>query len=132
MKTLVPYIWAAGILQWIIASANIFLPRKLRYAQNIASMSMIVRQVFIVHAVYIGVLLIALGALCLGFAPDLAGGSALGRSISAFLAAFWGARIAIQLFYYDPELKRQNWTAHLGFLGAFVYLGSIFTLAALV
>ena len=60
-----------------------------------------------------------------------AGGSGLGCWTSGFLAVFWGARVFVQAFYYDAELKRQNRAAHVFFLSAFVYLALVFTAAAL-
>lgn len=131
MKTMLPYIQIAGVIQLVIASANIVLPKKLEYGANIARMSNICRQVFVVHSIYIGGLLVALGALCLAFAPDLAGASPLGRSLTVFLAVFWGARIFIQLFYYDATVKRENPLGHIFFLTLFVFLTGVFTLTAL-
>ena len=46
-------IWAAGIVQLFIALANFLLPRKLRYAENLTRVDTIIRQVFIVHSIYI-------------------------------------------------------------------------------
>lgn len=130
MKTLAPYIVAAGVVQLVIASANIVLPGKLRYRENIAKLSPIIRQVFIVHAVYIALVLVFFGVLCLLFAGELADASALGRFLSGFLAVFWLLRVAIQLFYYDPQLKRENFAVHLVFTTAFVYLAVVFAVAA--
>lgn len=130
MNQLVPYVRAAGVVQWIIAAANVFIPAKLQYAENIARMSRIVRQVFIVHAAYIVGVLVGFGALCWWVAPELAAGGTLGRAVCAFLAVFWGARVPIQLFYYDDAVRRQNRLAHVGFSLAFGYLAGVFTTAA--
>src|SRR6266446_1161172 len=107
MKTMVPFIWVAGIIQWVIAAANLFIPEKLRYAENITKLSPIVRQVFVVHAMYIVGVLVGLGALCLWYAPTLASGEGLGRFLAVFLAIFWVPRIFVQLFYYDADVKRR-------------------------
>lgn len=131
MNQLIPFIKAAGVVQLVIAAANFVIPRKLAYAESLARVTPIVRQVFIVHAVYIVGMLVAFGGLCWGFAPELAGGSGLGCWTSGFLAVFWGARVFVQAFYYDAELKRQNRAAHVFFLSAFVYLALVFTAAAL-
>ncbi len=131
MKTLLPYIWAAGVVQLFVASLNIVLPKKLQYRENIAKLSPIVRQVFVVHAVYIALVLVFFGVLCLLFAGELAGASAMGRFLSGFLAVFWLLRMGIQLFYYDPQLKRENFAAHLVFTAAFIYLAVVFALGAL-
>ena len=130
MNRLVPYIWAAGIIQWVIAAANLFIPGKLGYGENLVKVSAIVHQIFIVHAVYIVGVLIGLGALSVWFAPELASGQGLGRFLSLMMAAFWVPRIVVQLGYYDNRVKQQNRLAHYFFTLLFIYLGTIFTLAA--
>jgi hypothetical protein len=78
--------------------------------------------------------LVVLGAaaLCFAFPRELAGGSPLGRSLSAFLAVFWGLRLAIQLFAYDRALRRARPVFDALFLAGFAYLTGVFTAAALL
>jgi hypothetical protein len=61
-----------------------------------------------VHWLYIVMVLGMFAALCFGFARELAGATAMGRFLSAFVAAFWLLRIGLQVFYYDREIRRQN------------------------
>jgi len=131
MKSLVTCIQAAGLVHWLIAATNFLLPRKLRYRDNLARVSPIVRQVFIVHSVYIVFVLIFFGGLCVWFAPELTGPGALGKALSGFLSFFWIQRIAIQLFYYDRDTRRRYPWAHAAFTAAFAYLSGIFAVAAL-
>jgi hypothetical protein len=128
--SLIAGIWAAGVLHFLVASANFFAAHKFQYRQNLAQVTPVVRQVFIVQNVYIVLVLTALGLLCFGFAPDLAGRSLLGRLLSGFLAVFWGLRLLIQLFFYDTQLKKQHRFLNVVFLVAFGYLAGIFALAA--
>lgn len=131
MRFLITCVQAAGIVQWLIAGANFFLPRKLRYRENLARLSPMVRQVFIVHSVYIVLLVIFLGGLCVWFAPELTGPGTLGRTLSGFLAVFWIQRIAIQFFYYDRDMRRRYPVADAAFTAAFIFLGGVFAVAAL-
>src|ERR1051325_9477838 len=131
MKTMVPYIWAAGVLHLLIASANFFAPKKLQYQKNLSKVSTIVRQIFVVHSIYIVLVLLLFSGLCFFFASDLAGGSRLGKFLSGFLAVFWLLRTCFQVFYYDPQLKRQNRFFDVGFTLSFFYLGVVFALAVL-
>jgi hypothetical protein len=131
MHPLVPWLWAAGGVQLLIASANFFAPHVLEYPANLEKVTPIVRQIFIVHTIYIVLVLATFAGLCFGFATDLAGASALGRYCSGFLAFFWGLRIFLQLFFYDSATKRQYPVFNLLFLGAFIYLTGTFTVAAL-
>ena len=131
MSEMVPYLWAAGGVQLAIAAANFVLPRKLRYGENLACVEPIIRQVFVVHAVYIVYVLVAFAVICFAFAPELAGATPLGRFMSAWLALFWAPRLIVQWTYYDPELRRRNRLGHWGFSVAILYLIVVFALAAL-
>jgi alginate O-acetyltransferase complex protein AlgI len=131
LNALILALWSAGALHLLIASANFFAARKFRYRENLAQVTPIVRQVFVVQNVYIVLLLCGLSCLCFGFAHDLAGGSPLGRTLSGFLALFWGLRLLLQLCYYDAELKRQHHGFNLAFLLAESYLTVVFVIATL-
>lgn len=120
----------AGVVQAGIVAANFSLPRKLRVGQGMAGVPKFLRQIFYVHWVYIVIIVGLFAALCLGFAPDLAGASGLGRFLSGFMAAFWLLRIALQLFYYDGEVRRQNRGLDMLYLGSLIVLVLIFGIAA--
>jgi len=128
---LIPWLWIAGVVQLLIASANFFAPRLLHYRENLAKVSPMVREVFIVQNAYIVLVLLGNAGLCFCFTEELAGDSLLGRSLSGFLALFWGMRLPIQLFFYDPEAKRRYPVFNLLFLLAFVYLTGVFAVAVL-
>ena len=131
MRPLVPWLWAAGAIHLVILAANFVLPRKLQCRENLSGVSPMIRVVFIVHWVYIATILGVFASLCFWFAPELAGGSHLGRFLSAAIAVFWLARVPIQLFFYDPDIRRQNRAGDVFFLLAFSYLGVVLGIAAL-
>lgn len=131
MRFLIPGLWAAGAVQLMILAANFFLPKKLRCRENLSRVSPMIRSIFVVHWVYIVLVLGIFSALSFWFAPELAGASRLGRFLSAAIAVFWLLRVPIQLFAYDPELRRQNRFGDVIFLAAFSYLGIVFSAAAL-
>jgi hypothetical protein len=101
-------IWGAGAVHLGIIAANVPLPSKLRVRERLAGVPRFVRQIFYVHWLYIVIVLGMFAALCFGFARELAGATAMGRFLSAFVAAFWLLRIGLQVFYYDREIRRQN------------------------
>ena len=131
MRPFLWYLWLAGAVQLVILLANIPLPRILRCRENLARVSPMIREVFIVHWAYIALVLGIFVTLCFGFAADLAGGSRLGRFLSACMAIFWLARVPVQLFFYDSEIRRRNRLADASFLACFSYLGAVFAAAAL-
>ena len=131
MRSLIPWLWAAGAVQLVIIAANFVLPKKLRCRENLARVSPMIREVFIVHWVYIVLVLGIFTSLSFWFAPELAGATRLGRYLSAVIAVFWLLRVPIQIFLYDPELRKQNRVGDVIFLLAFSYLGVVFGVAAL-
>ena len=131
MRHLIPWLWAAGAVQLLILGANFVLPKKLSCRENLARVSPMIREVFIVHWVYIVLVLGIFASLSFWFAPELAGASRLGRYLSAVIAVFWLLRVPIQLFFYDSELRRLNRFGDVVFLIAFSYLGVVFSVAAL-
>ncbi len=131
MNRIVPWLWAAGGVQLMIVAANVVVPKILCYGENLAKVSRIVRQVFVLHSIYILLVLIFFSGLCLFFAPELASGSGLGRFLSASMAAFWLLRALLQFLYVDADVKRKLWLGNLAYTLATVSLGATFVLAAL-
>lgn len=125
------FIWAAGAVQLTILAANFVLPEKLHCRENLARVSPMIRHVFIVHWVYILATLGIFSALCFGFAPELAGGSGLGRFLCAAMALFWLPRIPIQLFLYDASLRRRHRLGDVAMLLAIAFVVAVFGVAAL-
>lgn len=130
MNALVPWIQMAGVAHLGVIAANFVLPRKLAVRENLARVSPIIRQVFVVHWVYIVIVLGLFALLCLLFPHELAGGSALGRFLSGFLCAFWGLRIVLQLLVYDRAVRRANAFLDALYLLALGYFTVVFGLAA--
>jgi hypothetical protein len=131
MQHLVALIWVAGAVQLSILAANFVMPGKLRCRENLARVSPMIQSVFIVHWIYILLMLAIFSGLCFWFAPELAGGSRLGHFLSAAIALFWLPRIPIQLFVYDRELRRQHRLGDVAMLLALAFLVLVFAAAAL-
>jgi hypothetical protein len=127
---MVQAILVAGLVHVGIMLANIPLPGRLRVQERLADVPRFVRQIFYVHWIYIVIVLGLFASLCFGFARELAGGSALGRFLSGFIMAFWLLRIALQVFYYDPEVRRENRALDSLYLVALAVLVVVFGMAA--
>jgi hypothetical protein len=130
--TLQSSIQLAGVLQLITAAANFFLPAKLHYRENLAKVSPIIRQIFTVHALFIVLMLVGFGLICLLFPGDLCGASALGKFLCGFLALFWGLRAVLQITYYDGTVKKEHPMGAWFFAAVFIYLTVAFTAATLI
>ena len=74
MEWIVPYIWAAGGLQLMVASANVFAARMFRYRESLRTLPGHVAEVFVVQNIFIMLTVVGMAVLCFGFAEELAGG----------------------------------------------------------
>jgi hypothetical protein len=124
-------IWGAGCVHLGIMAANVPLPGRLKVRERLAGVPLFVRQIFYVHWVYILIVLGLFTALCFGFAAELAGGNALGRFLSGFMAGFWLLRIVLQLFYYDREIRRENRVLDSMYLASLIVLVVVFGAAVI-
>jgi hypothetical protein len=131
MNPLILAIWAAAGVQVIIAVANVMVARTLDYRANVARLSAIVGEIFIVHAVYIVIIIVWFSLLCALFATRLASGDPLARFLCGSLAAFWGLRASIQLTIYDKEVRTQHRGEDIAFLAACIFLAGVFLTVAL-
>ena len=118
-------------MQLAIAVSNIWVPGILHYRENIAKLSPIVRQVFVVHSIYTVLVLLAFSVLCFFFAPQLTSGAPLGRFSSAFLAVFWLLRVGLQFGYYDRGVRAKYRLGDVAYTLAVCSLGIVFAVAAL-
>ena len=124
-------IWFAGAVQVGIVLANIPLLGRLRVRERLAGVPRFLRQIVYVHWAYILIVVGLFAALCFGFAAELAGASGLGRFLNGFMAGFWLLRIALQVFYYDRELRRENRGMDTLYVVSLVVLVAILGMAAL-
>ena len=122
---------AAGVVHVALAGMNFFLPARIDLRANLEKVSPMVRQMAIVHHVYIVAVLLGFAALCFFYPDELASGRGLGRSLAAGMSIFWLARIPIQLFVYDRELRRKNRAIDLLMIGMVAFMGGALGLAAI-
>jgi hypothetical protein len=132
MRGLLLLLWLAGLVQVAIASANFFLPAKLKYRENLSRVSPIIRQIFVVHSVYIVGVVLLFAAVTFGFADELASGHGLGRFLAVAIALFWFFRVPVQLLYYDATLRRQNRWGDAAFTSAALFLVAAYGAASFV
>ncbi len=119
-----------GLMMTGLVVANFVAAKRWRYLENLAGCDVMVRQVFHVHCAYIIAIISALAALCLGW-PGLLLADGMGRVLSGFFGAFWASRVIVQLAYYDAETRRRDRGWDVFFLGVFLAMAIVFTLAAI-
>ncbi|HEX8879885.1 MAG TPA: hypothetical protein VF749_07640 [Candidatus Acidoferrum sp.] len=130
MRVLLLLLWIAGFVQLAIASANVLLPAKLNYRENLSCVSPIIRQIFVVHSLYIVGVVLLFAAVTFGFAGDLASGHGLGRFLAAAIAVFWLVRAPVQLLYCDAGLRRENRWSDIAFTAGALFVAAAYGAAS--
>src|SRR5713226_4192960 len=117
MRSILVFLWLAGFVQIAIATANLFIPKKLNYQENLSRVAPIIRQIFVVHSVYIVGVVLLFAVVTFGFA--------------AAMALFWLCRAPVQLLYYDASLRQTNRAGDVAFTLAALFLTTTYGAAAL-
>ncbi|HET8923151.1 MAG TPA: hypothetical protein VFN26_09185 [Candidatus Acidoferrum sp.] len=132
MSRFVTLLRIAGFVQIGISAANLYLPRKLRYQENLERVTPIIRQIFFVHSAYVVGVVLLFAGISFGFASELTSGHGLGRFLAGAMAVFWLARAPVQLLYYDASLRRSNRIGDVAFTAAAIFLAMTYGAAAIV
>ncbi len=98
----------AGVLLLLLAAAHPFFPKQLGWKEDLAKLTLLNRQIFLVHAGFIVLILVLFGVLALFFAADLVAPSRLAAAVLAGLTLFWSLRLVTQQLIYDRSLWRGN------------------------
>ena len=99
MRTLL-YIAAALQLSILIASAQV--PHIFDWRNNLAALPSFLRRLFWVYGAFIVLVIIAFAVLTFFHANEMVAGAPIARSLSAFIAIFWAARLLVQFAVFDP------------------------------
>jgi hypothetical protein len=131
MKTL---LYLCGALQLTILIASAQVPRILDWRNNLASLPPFLRRLFWVYGVFIVLVIIAFAALTFLHAGDMTIGVPAARSLCAFIAIFWTARLVVQFAVFEPGPFLTSWLLKVGYHSltvAFAALVLIYGWAAL-
>ena len=124
-----PWLRVAGALQLALAALHPFFPRRFGWAEELPRLSLLNRQIFVVHTFFIALTVAMFGALSLFGAPALLQATSLSRLVLGGMAAFWGVRLVVQLFVYDSRLWRGqafNTRMHLAMSALYLYLSGVY------
>jgi len=117
-----------GSLLMSLAWVHIFFPKYFNWKEDLKSLSLINRQMMIIHTVFIALVVFLIGLLCFTSSEDLVLTN-LGKKISLGLAIFWSIRLVIQFFGYSSKLwkgKLFETIIHILFSLLWTYLSIIF------
>lgn len=124
---------AIGILLMVLASVHIIFPKYFNWKEDLRGLSLINRQMMLVHTFFIVLTVFLMGLLCVTSAKALTD-TQLGKNISLGLGIFWAARLLVQLFGYSSKLwrgKAFETTVHILFSLLWAYMSIVFFRVAL-
>jgi hypothetical protein len=120
-----------GLLMLGLAGLHGVFPRYFQWKRELAPLSLMNRQMMVIHTFFIALTVGLMGVLCLGSAGMLLQ-PGLGKRIVWGMLIFWSARFVLQFFGYSARLwkgKRFETLAHLGFSLLWAYFVVVFVLA---
>jgi hypothetical protein len=111
-----------------LALAHLTFPRYFKWNKELKSLSLINRQMMMVHTFFIALGVFLIGLLCLTSSDELVNTN-LGKKISLGLGLFWSLRLFIQFFGYSKKLWKNRTfetTIHVMFSILWTYLSIVF------
>ena len=129
---LLVHLRAIGVFMAALVVINLFVPAHLGWREDLRRVSLVNRQIFEVHAIFLVLILAMFSVLLLTASDALLEPSRLSRLILGGLTIFWGARMLAQWFYYSSATwrgSRFRTAMHVGFSAAWIYVTTVFALA---
>jgi hypothetical protein len=131
--TLTRLIVVAGVGQLGVLIASALVPFQLRWREELRPLSRLHRQMYWVYGGYVVLSIIAFALLSIVNAGELASGGGLARGFCAYVAVFWGVRLALQAVF-DVNAHLTAWWLKAGYAALtmlFAALTGIYAWAAL-
>jgi hypothetical protein len=95
-----------GALLLTLGLAHSMFGRYFKWRKELAQVSLLTRQIFLVHCFFIALLVVLVGVCSLFYTDALLESGRLSRVVLTGLVVFWLARLVFQLFVYDPAIWR--------------------------
>lgn len=117
-----------GSILILLALIHVFFPKYFQWDKELKMLSLINREMMIVHTFFIALIVFLMGLLCLLSATELID-TQLGKTVSLGMGLFWAFRLVIQLFVYSPELwkgKKFETAVHILFTLTWIYFAFVF------
>ncbi|MEO6323364.1 MAG: hypothetical protein ABIT01_00650 [Thermoanaerobaculia bacterium] len=127
--TLLLHLRITGVLLLALATLHFALPKRLGWDEDLARLTLVNRQIFLVHTFFIVLVLVMMGVLSLFFGPVLVAPTPLARLVLGGLTLFWLIRLVMQWLVYDPSLwrgDRFNTRVHYAFTALWIYFSTVY------
>jgi hypothetical protein len=122
------HIKITGVILMALALLHLIFPRYFNWNKELPALSLINRQMMVVHTFFIALMVFLMGLLCLSSADELIETS-LGKKIALGLGVFWSIRLFIQFFGYSADLwkgKAFETVVHILFSLLWAYVSIVF------
>ena len=127
--TLLLHLRVVGVLMAALVVINLCVPRHLRWREDMARVSLVNRQIFQAHTIFLILTLAMFSVLLLALGDALLEPTRLSRAILGGLTLFWGLRLIMQWAFYSPAIwrgDRFNTVVHYVFSAIWVYITGVF------
>ena len=121
-----------GIVMAALVVVNVFVPWRFQWRDELARLSLLNRQIFEAHAIFLVLTLALFSALLLTSAEALLQPTRLSRAVLIGLTIFWALRMVMQWAFYSPAIwrgHRFNTVMHYVFSAVWVYVTTVFAAA---
>lgn len=122
-----------GALLIVLSFVHFAFPRYFNWKQELGPLSIINRQLMVVHTFFIALAVFFVGLLCLTSAAELVT-TGLGKKICCGLGIFWTTRLFVQFFGFSSRTwkgKPFETMVHIVLSVFWAYLGVFFALVYL-
>lgn len=119
-----------GFVLIALALVHVIFPKYFSWKKDLAQLSLVNRQMMIVHTFFVALFVFLIGILCITSYNELIH-TVLGQRIALGLSVFWGIRFIIQFVGYSSKLwkgKTFETIVHVVFSFFWIYLTIIFFL----
>lgn len=122
------HIKITGVLFVSLALLHLIFPKYFNWKKELSALSLINRQMMVVHTFFIALMVFLMGLLCLSSVNELIETN-LGKKIALGLGVFWSIRLFIQFFGYSADLwkgKAFETIVHIFFTLLWAYISVVF------
>ena len=127
--TLLVHLRIVGALMAALVAVNLWVPRRYRWREEMAQLSLLNRQIFQAHMVFLLLTLALFSALLLTSGEALLEPTPLSRAMLIGLTIFWALRMGMQWWFYSSAIwrgHRFNTAMHYVFSVTWVYVTAVF------
>ena len=110
--------WISAAIHWAGVIVNLLAPRLYDYRGNLPRSQMLTH-IFVAQAMWVTLLLAAMGGVCFWFYKDLCSGQGLGLYLCVFLLLMWFSRLVFQVCIY--KTAKQSPLRYTVFTLTFLY-----------